>query len=256
MKTLRAAALAGSILCAAFHSAAANENRATASSLPLPPANGAYFTFPINTKPERLGERLPAYNVFCQHSPAECIDFPRAEKIIHLDQASWDRLVAVFEHVRANMELVEDFRTYGPTGKKDTNGRDIAPDVWTHGETGKGDCEDWALRWRRELMAAGFPASALLLTFLQNNEIETMTVNGVTQTYKQGHLVLAIRTDRGDLVADMLKDQLYSVAELTKEWDVDLVESPFNMTQFFKPDMRKPPQVIQVSGVDKPLQIR
>jgi predicted transglutaminase-like cysteine proteinase len=52
----------------------------------------------------------------------------------------------------------------------------------------KGDCEDFAILKKRELMRRGWPSSALLLT--------------VARSGGEGHTVLTVRTNDGDLVLD------------------------------------------------------
>lgn len=52
-----------------------------------------------------------------------------------------------------------------------------------------GDCEDYALAKRRALTDAGWRTSVLLLSV-------------VSQLNGEGHAVLLVRTDRGDLILD------------------------------------------------------
>ena len=54
--------------------------------------------------------------------------------------------------------------------------------------TDEGDCEDFAILKKAELMKRGWSASALLLT--------------VATLHGEGHTVLTVRTDKGDLVLD------------------------------------------------------
>lgn len=68
-------------------------------------------------------------------------------------------------------------------------------DRWDYAEDGSGDCEDYALVKRRLLLAAGLPQGALLMTVVRDENME-------------GHAVLTVRTDRGDLVLDNMSDQL------------------------------------------------
>jgi predicted transglutaminase-like cysteine proteinase len=78
--------------------------------------------------------------------------------------------------------------------------RSIVPDTdehiygrkefWAYPTT-RGDCEDFALFKRRELLRAGWPASALLLTVVRR-------WNG------DFHAVLTVETDRGDFILDNL----------------------------------------------------
>ncbi len=68
-------------------------------------------------------------------------------------------------------------------------------EFWTYPVSGYADCEDYVLEKRRQLMANGFPASALLITFV-------LMKNG------EGHAILTIRTDRGDLTLDSLESRI------------------------------------------------
>jgi predicted transglutaminase-like cysteine proteinase len=54
-----------------------------------------------------------------------------------------------------------------------------------------GDCEDYVLLKRKLLAQAGWPLSALLITVVRKADGE-------------GHAVLTVRTDRGDLILDNL----------------------------------------------------
>ena len=60
---------------------------------------------------------------------------------------------------------------------------------------GKGDCKVYALFKRKQLVDAGFPRSALLMTIVRDQDGE-------------GHAVLTVKTDRGDFVLDNLTDEI------------------------------------------------
>lgn len=64
-------------------------------------------------------------------------------------------------------------------------------DHWDYPVDGKGDCKIYALYKRKLLMEAGFPRQALLMTIVRdlNNE---------------GHTILTVKTDKGDLILDNL----------------------------------------------------
>ncbi|WP_292113157.1 transglutaminase-like cysteine peptidase [Mesorhizobium sp.] len=68
-------------------------------------------------------------------------------------------------------------------------------DHWDYPVDGKGDCKIYALYKRKLLMEAGFPRQALLMTVVRdlNNE---------------GHTILTVKTDKGDLVLDNLVDEV------------------------------------------------
>jgi len=62
-------------------------------------------------------------------------------------------------------------------------------EYWTYPTKNKGDCEDYVLEKQRELMERGWPESTLLITVVRDENNE-------------GHAVLTVRTDKGDLVLD------------------------------------------------------
>ncbi len=76
--------------------------------------------------------------------------------------------------------------------------KDVAPatdievygvnEYWTLPRT-RGDCEDYALLKRHDLIAKGWPVSALLMTVVRDEKGE-------------GHAVLTARTVQGDFVLD------------------------------------------------------
>ena len=68
-------------------------------------------------------------------------------------------------------------------------------DHWDYPVDGKGDCKIYALYKRKLLQEAGFPRQALLMTVVRdlNNE---------------GHTILTVKTDKGDLILDNLVDEI------------------------------------------------
>jgi predicted transglutaminase-like cysteine proteinase len=58
-----------------------------------------------------------------------------------------------------------------------------------------GDCNSFAIQKRHELMARGWPAGALALTVAKTSTGE-------------GHLIVTVRTDQGDLVLDNLRSSI------------------------------------------------
>ena len=187
-----------------------------------------------------MGDRLGAYSLFCEHYPAECVSFERKPDLIRLNAESWQKLQNIFTRVRDKMRIVADFTKYTLPGAKDEKGFEKAPDVWTRGEDDKGDCEDFVFRWKKEMEDAGFSSAALLTTFIQSNDTEEMTVDGKKHTFNQGHMVLTIRTDYGDMIADVLNYAMYPLTKLDKKWSIELVQSPQDMTRFFKAEIVNP----------------
>ena len=68
-------------------------------------------------------------------------------------------------------------------------------EVWALPTRRGGDCEDFALLKKRDLVAAGLPPERLLLA-------------SVLDRRRESHAVLVLRTDRGDLVLDNLTDHV------------------------------------------------
>ncbi|QJF51993.1 transglutaminase-like cysteine peptidase [Roseobacter ponti] len=68
-------------------------------------------------------------------------------------------------------------------------------DYWTLPQSSRGDCEDFALLKKKELMRAGFAPQNLLLTTVLDRQ-------------GRSHAVLVVRTTAGDYVLDNLNDKV------------------------------------------------
>jgi len=77
--------------------------------------------------------------------------------------------------------------------------------AWEYADGGYGDCSTYALEKRRELLARGWPKTALLLA------------SAVTET-GEGHLVLIARTSAGDLVLDNRLEPVVDWSRLPYRW--------------------------------------
>ena len=118
-----------------------------------------------------------AWTEFCQSYPAECA-FDRAEPArIALTPAIWSTIVSINRRVNRSIDPVTDQEHWG------------RPDRWDLAEDGRGDCEDFQLLKRKMLAAAGLPRRAMRMTVVIDEKGE-------------GHAVLTILTNRGDLVLD------------------------------------------------------
>lgn len=113
---------------------------------------------------------------FCQRLRSECAANAKVVDAVTLDPAKWQQLLDVNADLNATIVPETDQDLYH-----------IA-EFWTYPH-GFGDCEDIALAKRKQLIGDGWPASALLMTVVKED-------NG------DGHAVLMVRTDRGDLVLD------------------------------------------------------
>ena len=103
---------------------------------------------------------------------------------MRLTPQKWNQLVNVNADVNQQILAATDDEIYG------------RPEVWAYPEKiGEGDCEDLVLLKRRDLIKDGWPAGALLITVVRQR-------NG------DGHAVLTVLTDRGDLVLDNLNPRV------------------------------------------------
>ena len=116
------------------------------------------------------------HSEFCKSHRNECQPNAVVVPAVNLDEASWSQLLTVNATVNQNIVPVTDQDLYQ------------VAEFWTY-PNGYGDCEDIALEKRRDLIAAGWPASTLLMAVVRER-------NG------DGHAVLMVRTDLGDLVLD------------------------------------------------------
>jgi predicted transglutaminase-like cysteine proteinase len=113
---------------------------------------------------------------FCRRDRDACGANAHVVEVEQLTEQSWNQLVAVNDQVNASIVPETDEDLYK------------LAEYWTYPE-GRGDCEDIALEKQRELVKAGWDRSALLMTVVRERD-------------GNGHAVLMVRTDRGDLVLD------------------------------------------------------
>ncbi len=113
---------------------------------------------------------------FCQTHGGECgpnLDFVRSAE---LTEKRWQQLLDVNNRFNTSIVPVTDEKLYQ------------VDEYWTY-PSGYGDCEDFVLAKRRALIQLGWHPSTLLISVVRER-------NG------EGHAVLMVRTDRGDLVLD------------------------------------------------------
>ena len=118
----------------------------------------------------------------CQKSPAECAQKSASAKPVQLTAKLWSAMQAVNNEANFTIEPVTDMDLWGVAEK------------WSY-PAKRGDCEDYVLQKRIELMREGVPASDLLITVVRQQ-------NG------DGHAVLTVRTDRGDYIMDNLEPKI------------------------------------------------
>lgn len=129
-----------------------------------------------------LTTRPAGHDEFCKHYRHECQIKTRGDARVKLTPARWNQLVAVNTAVNKAIAPATDEELFGKE------------EVWTYPST-SGDCEDFVLLKRRELIKRGWPTGALLVTVVRQR-------NG------DGHAVLTVLTDRGDVVLDNLEAEI------------------------------------------------
>ena len=124
-----------------------------------------------------------AFVRFCEEYPEECAPTSRAEGRVPASPKLLIELDQVNGRINRSITAERDLKHYG-----------IA-DYWTLPTDGKGDCEDYALLKRHELIRLGWPSSALLMTIVKDEKGE-------------GHAVLTARTAAGDFILDNKVDEI------------------------------------------------
>ncbi|MCK0198577.1 transglutaminase-like cysteine peptidase [Ancylobacter sp. 6x-1] len=183
------AALAGIVLGGAFAVNAANA--ATTSGTPgtqqrsaatraqgmhlamLPPAQAAVASMSTGRE---TGAPI-GYANFCRAQPGECGPGNGHGGQVVLDEETYAQLSSVNEDINTRIKPLSDLEHYG------------VEELWTYPDDGYGDCEDYVLLKRRTLIGLGWPAETLLITVVRDQ-------------HGDGHSVLTVVTDHGDLVLD------------------------------------------------------
>lgn len=113
---------------------------------------------------------------FCKARPMECRQNSQFISYEKLTQNKWQELLNINAQFNAEIKPINDIDLYQ------------TEEFWTY-PRGYGDCEDYVLAKRKALIGAGWAPSTLLVTV-------------VMQKSGEGHAVLTVRTDRGDLILD------------------------------------------------------
>ncbi|HLH96360.1 MAG TPA: transglutaminase-like cysteine peptidase [Xanthobacteraceae bacterium] len=136
-----------------------------------------------DAKPTPYGWRL-----FCQAQPEECRGPQLSPTFVRLTSQSWAELNQINGIVNREIEPLGDEDHYKIYEQDILN-------WWTYPDDGKGNCNDYVIMKRKLLVEAGWPKSALLMTV-------------VVDQHGDGHLILMVRTDHGDLILDNMREQI------------------------------------------------
>jgi predicted transglutaminase-like cysteine proteinase len=126
------------------------------------------------------------YQDDCKASP---MGFDRA--LVPLTKARWAELAKVNNDVNRAI-------------KPEANLGGVMAEEWLVSPR-YGDCNDYAVTKRHELLARGWPSHSLLLT-------EVVVASG------EHHLVLVVRTSEDDFVLDNLSAHVRPVSQIEYEW--------------------------------------
>lgn len=118
---------------------------------------------------------------FCLRYPADCKSDPTETTTVELTAETLEKMQRVNRDV--NLSIM-------PVAKSDP----VADGGWTISPV-SGDCNDYAVTKRHELLQSGIPAKAARLAVVK-------TPSGI------GHLVLVVATNKGNLVLDNLSETI------------------------------------------------
>ena len=163
-------------------------------------AEAGMFGLPKALKPqlERIKLDTPAlspmaYMMFCVKYPRECevrrMAF-RGRKL-EMTPERWTDLQAV--NVSVNRNILPEANTLGVTAEK-----------WLISPV-RGDCNDYAVTKRHQLLARGWPSRSLLLA-------EVVVPSG------EHHLVVVVRTAQGDFILDNLSPHIKPWSKVPYQW--------------------------------------
>jgi predicted transglutaminase-like cysteine proteinase len=120
---------------------------------------------------------------FCVRYISEC-DVPRLPAQDIVQTPAHLKLIAKINHfVNTDIKPMSDQDHWG------------VADRWDIPSDGYGDCEDYALLKRKMLIEEGLPRQALLMTIVKDQ-------------HNEGHAVLTVKTDQGELILDNIVDEV------------------------------------------------
>jgi len=119
---------------------------------------------------------------FCQQYADECNVRTKVGAAPRLTAAGWSAVEAINIIVNTTITPMTDMEVYG------------REEVWAY-PVDAGDCEDFALLKRKQLLQRGFSPADVLMTVVRKPDGE-------------GHAVLTLRTAQGDYILDNLDSQI------------------------------------------------
>jgi predicted transglutaminase-like cysteine proteinase len=167
---------------------------------PSSPSPAVFYGLPwrLEENVDRINFDIPslapmAFVRFCTQYPQDC----KVRGSVFRPE-----LVSLTKLRRAELVKVNRDVNHAITPHNKTN--DVSAEEWLVSPR-EGDCKDYAVTKRHELLARGWPSSSLLLT-------EVVVAPG------EHHLVLVVRTREDDLVLDNLNENVHPVSQSSYQW--------------------------------------
>lgn len=154
------------------------------AAMPAPRTLASMVTGSITSQP--IG-----HYEFCQRHEDECSIRSRSAPAPKVTEYGWNAIRDVNSSTNNRILARTDMQVYG------------REEYWEY-PVDAGDCEDYALQKRKELVERGFAISDLLITVVRKPDGE-------------GHAVLTVRTSQGDFILDNLTSdvKLWSETDYT-----------------------------------------
>jgi predicted transglutaminase-like cysteine proteinase len=159
---------------------------------------------------------------FCEAMPQECKSDHRQEARFNASPERLKQLDEINRAVNHAIAPATDMEVYG------------VPEYWTLPRT-RGDCEDYALLKRHDLIRKGWPVSAMLMTVVRDERGE-------------GHAVLTARTVQGDFILDNKTDEVRLWNKTPYEYVMR--QSYINPRVWVALDTRQNPLATALSGLE------
>jgi predicted transglutaminase-like cysteine proteinase len=160
---------------------------------------------------------------FCRRNPSECQPNRSGSPVkVDFSPYIYGLLVEITSKVNKEIQPVSDFDHYGLV------------DFWTYPTDGRGDCEDYALLKRKLLIERGVPQAALSLAV-------------VMDSMNEGHAILLVRTELGDLVLDNMNDDIPSLPDTN--YVLRKYQSPQNPSVWISPPTADLPNVVASQSI-------
>lgn len=168
-------------------SAATGQGAAPPGRQVFDPGDARYLQFRDETK-AHFG-----YAAFCERLPAECDHRADYQQVVVMDEQTLQDMAKLNLDINAAI-------TYTPDNDQYLNEELWALPSFEDGKGMRGDCEDYVLIKMKELNGRlGVPYSAMSIVFVKTED-------------GGGHAILAVRSDRGDILFDNRHDNLSTPA--------------------------------------------